>query len=105
MILRNLWDKATAKLGRFAAFLPMLGEQIRIDLEEQNVESITKRTHELRESAAALVAMADALDAAVADGVLDANEGAEVLAKLDVAIDEIEDVFTGEDEDDPPAAV
>ena len=37
MILRQLWAKAMEKLGKFAAFLPMVGSQLAIDLEAGDV--------------------------------------------------------------------
>ena len=100
MIFRSLWEKAIEKLGRFAAFLPMIGAQIQFDLDDGNVEGIRSRAHELREASSALGKLADKLEAVVADGSVDAVEITETLGELDVCLDEMEDVAKGYDEDD-----
>lgn len=105
MFLRSLWDKAIEKLGRFAAFLPMIGTQIKFDLENGDVAGVTARAHELREAAAALVNVSNKLDEVVADGSVNAVEATETLDKLDRAFDELEDVVKGYDEDDKPPTI
>ena len=103
MILRDFWKKAMEKLDKFAAFLPAIGEQIKIHIEEGDVEAIRARVRELREATAALDRFGDRLEKRIADSELDAVEAIESLGDLDEAIDELEDVVKGYDEDDSPS--
>lgn len=104
MLINELLDKAGEKLGKFAGFLPAIGEQLKIAIKEGNADKIRARTKELREAGEAQIKFANQLDAHIADNVENGVELVEDLRELDEVLDQWEDVFKGYDEDDEPPA-
>lgn len=98
--LERLYDKAIARMGSLASFVPMIAKNLKAAIAEGDVEKIKRHTHELRELSAAQIKLADTVDAAVADGNIDLVEGAEIAVEFERVIDEAEDVIKGFDEDD-----
>ena len=99
--LSNLAAKVLLKLGPIASFLPGILDTLKISLEEGDADGVGKRAKELKEAGLALAAVGEKLELAAADGTLTGTEIVEGVKALEIAIDEIEDVITGVDEDDP----
>lgn len=98
--LANLYQTIESRLGALGGLIPTIASTVKIALVEGDVEKITTRTAELREATAALDNLAGVLDAAVADGQVSLAEGAEAALALEAAVDQIEDIIRGYDEDD-----
>lgn len=95
------------KLGKWAAFVPLLLGELKKALTAKDVAKVRKlaadvraRAVEMHEAADALTIVADKAEAAVADNEVDAQEAIDVAAAITHAIDEAEDIVTGKDEDD-----
>lgn len=103
--LGKIWDKITARLGSFAAFIPMVAEKVKIAIAENDGEKARAHGEELIEAGEALKVLGRKIVSATEkdpDGVIriTAAEGSEVTLALAAAVDEIEDVVKGYDEDD-----
>ena len=101
----DLWDKAMAKLGIFASFIPGIASELKVAVETDDGEKARRHGIELVEAGEALKVLGQSVVDATQedrDGVIriTAAEGSDILLKLEAAIDEIEDVATGRDEDD-----
>lgn len=95
------------KLGKWAAFVPILLAELKKALTARDSDKVRKiaadvrrRAVEMREAADALDAVADRAEAAVADNEVSAQEVIDVLDSVTHAVDEAEDIATGKDEDD-----
>lgn len=95
--LKILLDKMKGLLGPVWSFVPMIAGAITQSLKSGDVDKVKAHAQELREAAAALVDLADELDAVVADGKVSISELGAALEAVQHVVDEAEDVGTGHD--------
>ena len=96
-----------SKLGKWSFIVPLLLAQLKKALTKSDIAKVTAlaaqiraRAHEMREAADAIEHVADEAEAAAMDQTVDADEVIAVLADCTKAVDELEDIATGKDEDD-----
>jgi len=96
--LTNLWEKAMAKLGDLASFVPGIASMIHMAINEGDAAKVNAHAVQLKQFAQALMDFADAAVEATADGTLDLVEGSELALALEKVVDEADDVVKGQDD-------
>lgn len=97
-----LISKVRALLGPVWEYVPSIADALRRALADGDAATVKAISIELREFAAAQIALADHLDEVLADGSVTITELAGALDHLQTVADEGEDIATGKDEDDLP---
>ena len=96
--LAGLWDKVTSKLQGFGKFLPLIASQIKVAIDDQDVEKINAHLDQFDEMLEQGAVLSRAIRDAAADGELTATEAGPILLELEKFIDEAEDIGDGKDD-------
>jgi hypothetical protein len=102
---KKFWAVVQDKIGSVSELIEPIGKQIRLPIDQNDIEGARARAHEIKEAGVELTATGDVMLKILEDGTVDVVEGAEFIVQFEKLIDETEDIVTGVDEDDAPKDV